>query len=479
MRDKRYAIKLFVAALFLLLSHSALLAADSFRVIVSIKPIHSIVAGLMEGTEGPELLIGDAQTPYDFKLSDQQSEHLRQADLLIWVGPELEASLEQPIKRLPPQVQVLELLASSTMKILPSRIDDNRRAPFFWLDDRNVIILLNELALLLQESDPARAHIYSRNRLRLMQRLARIDREYEYGYRGLKAGLGVQYYDTLQYFEQAYALTVLNYVAESPRHEVDATSLLRVRERIRSGDAVCLLTEKGMPMQHFSLLTQGQDVNLGELDSLGTELKAGPDLYFQLMQQNTDRIKKCLNADMLEAKHARVLADMDDTPVVDGIGGGRFMLTDQLGRLVNEETMRGKYQLLYFGYTYCPDICPNTLQIVSMALDLLGDKANQIQPYFITVDPERDTVKILREYVEYFDPRMIGVTGSKPMIDNMAAQYRVKYEKVEEENSDPELYLMDHSASLYLLAPDGRFITKYVYGISAEKLAQELDRIIP
>ncbi len=453
-------------------------AADSFKVVVSIKPIHSILAGLMEGTEGPELLIGDGQIPYEFELTRQQRASLDNADLLIWVGPELEGSLQQPVSELSSQVQVVELLSSSSMKLLPSRFDENRRDPFFWMDNRNMILLLNDLARLLQQSDPARAHLYLRNRRNVMQRLARVDRELEYGYRGLKAGLSVQFYDMLQYFEQAYALTVLDTISGSPRHQVDTRSLLKVRERINNGDAVCLLTDVSMPMQHRALLTEGLQVNLGELDILGRRWSAGPDLYFKLMQHNTDTIKRCLNVDMQAAEQARLLVEQQYIPESDGIGHGRFMLTDHYGRLVTEETMRGKYQLLYFGYTYCPDICPNTLQIVSLALDQLADKAGQIQPYFITVDPERDTVQVMRNYVDYFDPRMIGLTGSKSMIENVAALYKAKYEKVKAEGDDPELYLMDHSASLYLLAPDGSFISKFAYGLSAEQLAQELVKIL-
>jgi protein SCO1/2 len=341
------------------------------------------------------------------------------------------------------------------------------------------MLLVNDLTQLLQEVDPLRAHVYARNRREIMQRLSRIDREYEYGYRGLKAGLGVQYHDTLQYFEQAYALTILDRVVEVPTQPGNALSLLRVRQRITDGEADCLLTERGLSPEHLNLLTEGQEINVGELDALGSQWSPGPDLYFDLMQHTTDTIKRCLNADMDAARMARRLTDNAVTHGVDGIGGGRFLLTDHLGRLVTEESMRGKYQLLYFGYTYCPDICPNTLQVLSMALDLLGDKADQVQTYFITVDPERDTVKVMRNYVDYFDPRMIGVTGSKAMIDSMAEQFKIRYEKVIEENSDPDLYLLDHSASLYLLAPDGRFVTEFVYGVSAEKLAQKLDLIIP
>lgn len=179
------------------------------------------------------------------------------------------------------------------------------------------------------------------------------------------------------------------------------------------------------------------------------------------------------------ARRTFAAAETDASPSDVGIGGGRFMLMDQYGGLVTPESLLGRYQLLYFGYTHCPDICPNTLQVVSLALDRLGPKAKLIQPYFVTVDPQRDTIKVLREYIDYFDPRFIGVTGSPTMIERMTTQYKVKYEKVAEVSADPQLYLVDHSASLYLMAPDGSFLRKFVYGISAEQLAQELAEILP
>ncbi|KRT60037.1 protein SCO1/2 [endosymbiont of Ridgeia piscesae] len=462
----------------LLFNSAAALSESSFRVIATIKPIHSLLAALMNGADSPELLISGEQSPYGFELSKAQAERLRQADILVWVGPELEASLAKTIQALPSDVRVIELLSSDVLKILPMRADHSQRDPFFWLDDRNAILLVEEFARLLSEADPKRSHIYAKNRRKLQKELARIDREYEYGYRGLKAGLGLQYYDTLQYFEQAYALTVLEHVAASPRHNTDAHALLKVRQRIADGEAVCLLTEAGMQAEHLALLTEGQTINVGQLDSLGIHLEPGPDLYVRMMDHNTDTIKRCLNADVAEAARARDVAKSEEAPAAVHIGG-RFILTDHLGRLFTQEDFLGSYSLLYFGYTYCPDVCPTSLQVLSLALDMLGDRADGIKPYFITIDPERDTVKVMRNYVEYFNPRLVGLTGSKEMIERVAQEFKVKYEKVTEDAPSPELYLMDHSASLYLMGPDGRFITKFAHGITPKDLVKELALILP
>ncbi|MCG8426913.1 MAG: SCO family protein, partial [Chromatiales bacterium] len=153
---------------------------------------------------------------------------------------------------------------------------------------------------------------------------------------------------------------------------------------------------------------------------------------------------------------------------------------DQNSRLVTEKDMLGKYQLIQFGYTSCPDICPTSLQVMSIALERLGkEKASLIQPYFVSIDPERDTVELMKEYVRYFDSNLIGLTGSASMIKRVAEQYRVNYEKVFEEGRDPKLYLMDHTASLFLIAPDGTFITKFAYGISADQVVEKLNGYLP
>jgi len=448
-------------------------AADGFRVLVTVKPIHSIVAALMQDIEGPDLLIDGTQTPYAYRPDTNFAEKLGEYDLVVWVGPELEGSLVSALRQPPERTRVVEVLASERLKILPSREDHAARDPYFWLDTRNTIMLAEDLAVLLQELDPLRSHVYVRNLRKLGDRLGQMDREYEYGYRGLKAAPALQYHDTLQYFEQAYALTVLGRVTGSPHDTVDTQRLLGVRGRIAAGEASCLLLEKGLAVPHLPLLKDNAEVAVKQLDSLGTGLSPGPDLYFELMQQNTDRIKRCLNP---AGEHAL----SDEVPVVaSGPGEGRFLLTDTRGRLVSDADLQGKYQILYFGYTFCPDICPTSLAVLSRALKMLGDRAEHIQPWFITIDPQRDTVEVLREYVAYFDPRLVGLTGKKAMIDRLAASLGVKYEKVIEEGRDPDLYVMDHSASLYLLGPDGEFITKFLHGISPQKLHDELSGYLP
>jgi len=159
--------------------------------------------------------------------------------------------------------------------------------------------------------------------------------------------------------------------------------------------------------------------------------------------------------------------------VGEALVGGPFTMTDHTGRRVTDQDFRGKYMLVFFGYTYCPDVCPTELQVMSAALDSMGAKADRIQPIFVSIDPDRDTPDVLKQYVSNFHPRMVGLTGSPEDVAAMAKAYRVYYRKVEE-GAAGAAYLMDHSSILYLMDRDGRFATHFTYTTDAEELAKSL-----
>ena len=137
-----------------------------------------------------------------------------------------------------------------------------------------------------------------------------------------------------------------------------------------------------------------------------------------------------------------------------------FSLVDQTGKPVTNRDYEGKWQLVFFGYTYCPDICPTTLNDVALVLDDLGDEAAELQPLFITVDPERDTPEVMAEYVSNFDPRIVGLTGTPEQIKHAAQAFRAYYAKVEQ-NGAADGYTMDHSAFIYLMRPEGAYATHF------------------
>ena len=154
----------------------------------------------------------------------------------------------------------------------------------------------------------------------------------------------------------------------------------------------------------------------------------------------------------------------------------RYLLQDTNGRSVTNEDFRGRFQLIAFGYTYCPDICPTTLVEMAAILKQLGDQADRLQPIFVTVDPERDSAKVLKTYTEFFDPRILGLTGSPALIRRAADNFKIRYAKVHEPGSAN--YAMDHSAGMILLGPDGQYIRKFAFATPVDQITAQLVEIM-
>ncbi len=155
--------------------------------------------------------------------------------------------------------------------------------------------------------------------------------------------------------------------------------------------------------------------------------------------------------------------------------GGPFTLTDQNGVVKGDGDFRGKLMLVYFGYTYCPDVCPTTLDMMTRALAQLGPEANQIAPIFITVDPARDTPAQMKLYIGSFDPRFEALTGTPPQIQAVAGEYRVYYRQAEGEGT---AYTVDHSSVIYLMGRDGRYLGHFTAEIGADGMAQSLRKYL-
>ena len=157
--------------------------------------------------------------------------------------------------------------------------------------------------------------------------------------------------------------------------------------------------------------------------------------------------------------------------------GGSFSLIDQNGQTVTSESLKGKPTLIYFGYTYCPDVCPTSLLLMETAIEKLGpDAAKKVNLVFITIDPERDTQKLIKDYVSNFSPTFIGLTGTPEQVTAAARAYRVYYQKVPGKDGAP--YLMDHSSIVYLLDRNGRFVTHFTHEAKAEAIAAGVERLI-
>ena len=155
--------------------------------------------------------------------------------------------------------------------------------------------------------------------------------------------------------------------------------------------------------------------------------------------------------------------------------GGPFTLVDQTGAPVTEAALKGHPSAMFFGYTFCPDVCPTTLADMTIWLKDLGDDADRLKVYFVTVDPERDTPDAMAEYLQAFDPRIVGLTGDRVAVDEMLAAFRVYSRKTGE---DADYYLMDQTASVYLLDAEGRFVGTVDYQENPETALAKLKRLV-
>jgi len=155
--------------------------------------------------------------------------------------------------------------------------------------------------------------------------------------------------------------------------------------------------------------------------------------------------------------------------------GGAFQLVDQNGKRVSDADLKGKWQLLFFGYTHCPDACPTALNEIALALDRLGEKRDKVGVVFITVDPERDTPEVLKNYVQSFDAGIVALTGSPEQVAQAAKAYRVYYAKHPRPDGG---YDMDHSAVIYVMDPQGRFTASFTPESTADAIAERLQKLL-
>lgn len=176
------------------------------------------------------------------------------------------------------------------------------------------------------------------------------------------------------------------------------------------------------------------------------------------------------------AYFVRMIGVREPPPVAVGEAAIRtkFSLIDHNGNRVTEADFLGRWQLVFFGFTHCPDVCPTTLAYMANVLDRFGSEVERVAPIFITVDPTRDTPEVMAEYVQAFHPKLAGLTGSEVEVAAAAQSFRVYYEKMEEETA-PDGYLMAHSGHIYLMTPEGRFEDVFREGEqSAEDMAADI-----
>jgi protein SCO1/2 len=155
--------------------------------------------------------------------------------------------------------------------------------------------------------------------------------------------------------------------------------------------------------------------------------------------------------------------------------GGPFQLTDQAGQSVTDKTLQGKPTLMFFGFTHCPDICPTSLFEISEVLRAMGTDADRVNALFVSVDPERDTAPVMKDYLSSFDPHLKGLTGNPDAVAKVISDYRVYAKKVPLKDGD---YTMDHTALIYLMDRDGKFVSPFNLKRKPEEAAADLKRYL-
>lgn len=173
-------------------------------------------------------------------------------------------------------------------------------------------------------------------------------------------------------------------------------------------------------------------------------------------------------------------APRQEAPLEGAKIGGPFTLTDQDGKTVKDSDFAGKFRIVYFGYSYCPDVCPVDLQKIAAGFAKFEkdqpERAKNIQPIFITIDPQRDTPAVLKQYVSAFHPRLIGLTGTPAQIKAVADAYLVMYKAQKPAGVDPKAYLVDHSRQAYLMGKQGEPIALLPYDEDPQAIAAEIDK---
>ena len=197
------------------------------------------------------------------------------------------------------------------------------------------------------------------------------------------------------------------------------------------------------------------------------------------IHQNKFRIILCVILLLIAAVIWSIFLLKDNTPTAAensrALIGGPFNLTNHLNQPVSDIDFLGKYMLVYFGYTYCPDICPMDLQIMADALDMLDPEIlEQVSPVFVSVDPERDTYDVMATYVDYFHKDLIGLTGTVDQVEAAKTEYRVYAEKAD----DTENYIVDHTSYTYLMDKDGKFLNHFNHAEDPQKMAAQITAFV-
>ena len=292
---------------------------ESPRVAASIRPVHSLVAGVMAGVGAPDLLARRGGSPHGQALRPSAARMLSKATLVFWIGGEMETSLVKPLQTLAANATVVTLSRAEGISLLGFRkagmdagksragttgtglSEDREHAaghggynPHIWLDPRHGAAMVREIARALAREDPHRAAVYRRNGDRLTGRLGALEKELEILLAPVARRPFVAYHGAYAYFERRFGLNGLGTVTENPERPPGARRVVAIRRGLRQGRAVCLVREPWTPQRRVAMLLENTAVRVGVLDPLGTKLEPGSGLYFNLLRSLARGFAACL-----------------------------------------------------------------------------------------------------------------------------------------------------------------------------------------
>ncbi|WP_425419607.1 zinc ABC transporter substrate-binding protein ZnuA [Oricola indica] len=312
----------------------AVSAQADVKVIASIKPVHSLVAAIMEGAGEPSLIVEGAGSPHTYSLKPSQASALQDADLIFWIGEDLEPFLEKPIETIGGDAKAVELFHAHGLETLDFRAggsfekhvhddddhdddDDHNHADdhddddhddhadddhdhgsvdmHLWLDPMNAKAMAHEIAEALAEADPDNAALYEKNEAALEDRLDALTTEIEAQLEPVKDKGFIVFHDGYQYFEHRFGLSAAGSITVSPEVMPGADRLRDIREKVQELNATCVFGEPQFEPKLVSVVTEGTDARSGTLDPLGAAIEAGPDLYFEVIRGLATSFSTCLS----------------------------------------------------------------------------------------------------------------------------------------------------------------------------------------
>lgn len=287
------------------------------KVVTTIRPLYALTAAVMGGTTTPTLLVKGGHSPHNYSLRPSEAKALAEADLIVWIGPELESFLVKPLANLAAEARQLELLQQPELIRLPQRSggtwsghdhhlettehEDEKSEtvagsynPHLWLDPQNAIQIVDLLAEELADLDPSNSTIYHNNSLTLKKRLQHLDRELTQSLKSISDLPYLVFHDAYPYFEKRYNLNPIGAISVSPERRTGAKRVAGIRKEINTSGARCVFAEPQFKPQLIKTLISGTPARSGILDPLGADLAAEPESYFVLLRQMADNLKQCL-----------------------------------------------------------------------------------------------------------------------------------------------------------------------------------------